>query len=116
MQTDKYTKVILTLIAIGLFCLGCGGESPNSLRDDWREIGICDDYIETGNLEREKEIEEFIRNLGKNTPRDIAEQLARDLEEDLEKFAAELENMEVTRALAAEVRAEARCKAWLIRN
>ena len=38
MQTDKYTKVILTLIAIGISSLGCGGgaslEEVNELRQE----------------------------------------------------------------------------------
>mgnify|MGYP001335676830 CR=1 FL=1 len=42
MQTDKYTKVILTLIAIGLFPLGCGGdaslEEVNELRQEIAEL------------------------------------------------------------------------------
>ena len=47
MQTDKYTKVILTLIAIGLFSLGCGGgaslEEVNELR---QEIAALRDSVE----------------------------------------------------------------------
>ena len=50
MQTDKYSKVILTLIASGIFFLGCGGgaeyepepkpslEEVNELRQEIAEL------------------------------------------------------------------------------
>ena len=50
MQTDKYTKVVLTLIAIGIFSLGCGGgaslEEVNELR---QEIAALKEAVEQGN-------------------------------------------------------------------
>ena len=57
MQTDKYTKVILTLIAIGLFSLGCGGgaslEEVNELRQEiaelQQEIADLKEVVEQGN-------------------------------------------------------------------
>jgi len=52
MQTDKYTKVILTLIAIGIFSLGCGGgaslEEVNELR---QEIAALKEAVEQNNVE-----------------------------------------------------------------
>ena len=51
MQTDKYTKVILTLIAIGIFSLGCGGgaslEEVNELR---QEIAALKEAVEQNNV------------------------------------------------------------------
>ena len=45
MQTDKYTKVVLTLIAIGIFSLGCGGgaslEEVNELRQEIAALRSC---------------------------------------------------------------------------
>ena len=59
MQTDKYTKVILTLIAIGLFSLGCGGgvslEEVNELRQEianlQKQVESLEDTVRTGRLE-----------------------------------------------------------------
>ena len=54
MQTDKYTKVVLTLIAVGIFSLGCGGgaslEEVNELR---QEIAALRDSVnrEFGKIE-----------------------------------------------------------------
>ena len=53
MQTDKYTKVILTLIAIGIFSLGCGGgaslEEVNELR---QEIAALKEAVEQNDVEK----------------------------------------------------------------
>ena len=52
MQTDKYTKVVLTLIAIGIFSLGCGGgaslEEVNELR---QEIAALKEAVEQNEVE-----------------------------------------------------------------
>ena len=52
MQTDKYTKVVLTLIAVGIFSLGCGGgaslEEVNELR---QEIAALKEAVEQNEVE-----------------------------------------------------------------
>ena len=59
MQTDKYTKVVLTLIAVGLFSLGCGGgaslEEVNELRQEIanlrKQVESLEDRVRTKHLE-----------------------------------------------------------------
>ena len=52
MQTDKYTKVVLTLIAVGIFSLGCGGgaslEEVNELR---QEVAGLKEAVEQNEVE-----------------------------------------------------------------
>ena len=59
MQTDKYTKVVLTLIAVGIFSLGCGGgaslEEVNELRQEIanlrKQVESLEDTVRTKHLE-----------------------------------------------------------------
>ena len=52
MQTDKYTKVILTLIAIGLFSLGCsGGASLEEVNELRQEIAALKEAVEQNEVE-----------------------------------------------------------------